>query len=83
MLRARLGNMKRRREVEDGPPVLDGRDSPCGEAGSSAQAIHEVHDGRIQVAGQDEVSMRRGCPAVGGHGAAGGTGARLPTDSGA
>ena len=60
-----LRAVKRRRQGEDGFPVLDRGDPAGGEAPSVARAVHEVDDRDVQVALQDEVAVQRVRVAVG------------------
>src|SRR5690606_41308780 len=45
--------------VEYGPAVLDRGDSPGREALPVPEPVHEVDDGDLQVAGEDEVAVQR------------------------
>ena len=54
-----LRDVKRRREIEDRLAVLDRRDAPRREARAVAQTIDEIDDRRLEVAGEDEVAVRR------------------------
>src|SRR5690606_13040501 len=57
VLAPRLPHLERCRHVEDRAAVLDRRDTPRGEALAVTQAVDEVDDRRLQVAGQDEVAV--------------------------
>ena len=54
-----LGDLERRGEVEDRAAVLDRRDLPRGEARSIPEAVDEVDDRRGEIAGEDEVTVKR------------------------
>src|SRR5690349_18944849 len=51
--------MERGREAEDRVPMLDRRDPARRETATVAQPIHEVHDRRLQITREDEVSVQR------------------------
>ena len=54
-----LGDVERRRQLEDGPAVLDGDDTPCGERPAVADAVHVVEHRGLGVAGPQEVGVER------------------------
>ena len=51
--------MKRRREMEDGLAMLNGRDASAGEAPTVPRPVHEEHDRRLEIAGAQEVAVYR------------------------
>ncbi len=55
VLEALLEVVERRRQVEDGPPVLDGHHPPGGEGPPVADAVDLVEDRDVRVAGAQEV----------------------------
>src|SRR5690606_24165282 len=57
VLASRLPHLERGGHVEDRAAVLDRRDTPRGEALAVTQAVDEVDDRRLPVAGQDEVAV--------------------------
>ena len=74
---ARLVDVERRRQVEDGPAVLDGHHPPGGEDPAVADAVDLVEHGHVRVAGPQEVGVQRVGPAdldgaAGGHEGLGG-----------
>ncbi len=58
MLDARLVDVERRRQVEDGPPVLHGDDAPGGERAPVADAVDLEEDRHAGVAGTQEVRVQ-------------------------
>src|SRR5262249_44989628 len=56
---ARLGDLKRRLQIEDGPAVLDRDHAPRGEARAVADPVDVVEDGHVGVARPQEVGVER------------------------
>ena len=54
-----LVDVERRRQVEDGPAVLDGDHPPGRERSAVADAVHLVEDGHVGVPGAQEVGVER------------------------
>ena len=50
--------MERRREVEDGPPVLDGDDQAGGEGPAVSDPVHLVEDGDGRVPRPQEIGVQ-------------------------
>src|SRR5690606_37346640 len=59
VLQAFFRLLERRRQVEDGPAVLDGDHAPHGEAAAVARAVDLVDDGGRDVAAAQEVRVQR------------------------
>jgi hypothetical protein len=53
-----LVDVERRRQVEDGPTVLDGDHAPGGERSTVADAVDLVEDGDARVARPEEVGVQ-------------------------
>ena len=64
VLEALLEVVEGGREVEDGPPVLHGDDTPGGEGAAVADPVDLVEDGHGRVARPQEVRVQRVHPSV-------------------
>ena len=54
-----LGDLERRRQVEDGPPVLDGHDPTGAEGSPVAEAVDLVEDRGVGIPWAEKVGVQR------------------------